>query len=293
MTQSRKVTRPASGAADTDPSPRLRRPATDGRERRPSTGAAHPALTARSVVASTLLGMRPPRLPAALLVRSGELFGIAEGTTRVALSRMVAAGELEPDEGGYRLAGPMLARQERQDQSRRPPSPRWNGSWRMAVVHPQRRSAVARADLRQAMHRLQLAEHRDGVWLRPDNLPADRAPDAQAVADAQCSWLTARPDDDPAALAATLWELDAWASEAETLRAELAEHLPAVDGGDTSALAPGFVLDAAVVRHLLADPRLPDSLVASSWPGAALRADFERYDRAYKAIWRTWFRAQR
>ena len=42
------------------------------------------ALTARSVVASTLLGMSPPRLSSQLLVRSGELFGITEGTTRVA-----------------------------------------------------------------------------------------------------------------------------------------------------------------------------------------------------------------
>ncbi len=72
------------------------------------------ALTARSVVASTLLGMTPPRLSSQLLVRSGELFGIAEGTTRVALSRMVAAGELEAVGGSYQLAGHLLTRQERQ-----------------------------------------------------------------------------------------------------------------------------------------------------------------------------------
>lgn len=254
---------------------------------------ARPTLTARSVVASTLLGIQPPRLPTALLVRSGELFGIAEGTTRVALSRMVAAGELEPDDGGYRLAGPLLARQERQDQSRRSPTRRWDGTWRMAVVRPEPRPAAARADLREAMRRLQLAEHRDGVWLRPDNLPDDRLPEARVVADGQCAWFTARPDGDPAELAATLWDLDAWAAHAEALRAELAAHRPVVEAGDTDALAPGFVLDAAVVRHLLADPRLPDSLLPASWPGAALRDEFERYDRAYKAIWRNWFRAQR
>ena len=71
-------------------------------------------LTARSVIASTLLGIEPPRLPTLLLVRSGELFGISAGTTRVALSRMVAAGELEPDGNGYRLAGHLLDRQARQ-----------------------------------------------------------------------------------------------------------------------------------------------------------------------------------
>ena len=52
------------------------------------------ALTARSVIASTLLGTEPPRLPGRVLVRVGELFGITEGTIRTALSRMVASGEL-------------------------------------------------------------------------------------------------------------------------------------------------------------------------------------------------------
>src|SRR5947209_11480295 len=57
-------------------------------------------------------------LDAATLVRSGELFGIAEGTTRVALSRMVAAGELVAVERGYQLAGALTSRQARQDLSR-------------------------------------------------------------------------------------------------------------------------------------------------------------------------------
>ena len=42
-------------------------------------------LTARSVVASTLLGVRPSELPARSLVASAGLFGIAEGTVRTAV----------------------------------------------------------------------------------------------------------------------------------------------------------------------------------------------------------------
>ena len=49
-------------------------------------------LTARSVLASALLGMDPPELPVAQLVRLTGLFGISENGARVALSRMVAAG---------------------------------------------------------------------------------------------------------------------------------------------------------------------------------------------------------
>ena len=83
-----------------------------------SQGAERP-LTARSLVASTLLGTQPPVLPGRVLVRLAELFGIAEGTTRVALSRMVAAGELEVDDGRYRLVGPaLLARQATQEHGR-------------------------------------------------------------------------------------------------------------------------------------------------------------------------------
>ncbi|HEX8582205.1 MAG TPA: hypothetical protein VF640_07745, partial [Acidimicrobiales bacterium] len=99
-------------------------------------------LTARNVIASTLLGVRPPELAGRVLVRSGELFGIAEGTTRVALSRMVAAGELEADGGRYRLTGRLLARQARQAESRTGATGPWDGTWRLAVVTADRRPAA-------------------------------------------------------------------------------------------------------------------------------------------------------
>ncbi len=155
-------------------------------------------LTARSIVASTLLGVRPSRLPGRSLVASAALFGIAEGTVRTALSRMVTAGELVADDGAYALAGPFLARRERQDASRSGITRPWSGEWDLAVVDGERRPAADRAALRTAMRVLRLAELREGVWLRPDNLDPDRLPDARAVVDAQCLRLRARPDDDPA-----------------------------------------------------------------------------------------------
>ncbi len=141
-------------------------------------------------------------------MRSGELFGISDGTTRVALSRMVAAGELEPDGSGYRLAGHLLDRQARQSASRSAASLAWKGAWTMAVVVDGRRSAAERGELREAMRVLHLAEAREGVWLRPDNLARGHAPEAEAVVTAQCRRFTARPDDeDPVALAGRLWDL--------------------------------------------------------------------------------------
>ena len=58
------------------------------------------------MLASALLGMDPPELPVAQLVRLTGLFGISENRARVALSRMVAADEATTDGAGdYRLIG--------------------------------------------------------------------------------------------------------------------------------------------------------------------------------------------
>jgi phenylacetic acid degradation operon negative regulatory protein len=249
-------------------------------------------MTARSVIASTLLGIDPPRLPALLLARSGELFGISEGTTRVALSRMVAAGELETDDGGYRLAGHLLDRQQRQRVSRAPNSRRWTGDWSMAVVGERRRPAAQRSELRDAMRVLRMAESREGVWLRPDNL-GDHDAGAAAVVTAQCHRFTSRPTDERAVdLAARLWDLPTWAREAEALRTAMAGLVEPLEQGETEPLPSGFVLSATVLRHFLADPLLPAELLPAGWPGDDLRTEYERYDRAYKSVWRGWFGSQ-
>ena len=85
-------------------------------------------LTARSVLASALLGEDPPELPVAHLVHLAGLFGINENRARVALSRMASTGEVTTDGSGrYRLAGHLLDRQGRQSQSRRNPWPTITG----------------------------------------------------------------------------------------------------------------------------------------------------------------------
>lgn len=251
------------------------------------------SLSARSVVASVLLGTSPPRLPTRLLVSAGQLFGIAEGTTRVALSRMVGAGELAPDGDGYRLVGPLLDRQARQAASRQAERRSWTGEWEMAVVEPGSRTAGERSALREAMRQLHLAELREGVWLRPDNLAPTRLPEAAAVVAAQCVRFRSRPGGGDAALAADLWDLGAWADEARRLQADLAGLVGPLEAGRTEPLAPGFVVSAAVLRHLLADPLLPDALLPTGWPGTDLRRDYDRMDVAYQAVLRAWFRTQR
>ena len=242
------------------------------RERKP--------LTARSVLASTLLGLDPPVLPVGRLVETAALFGISENTARTALSRMAAAGEVVADDGRYRLTGRLLERQRRQDEGRRPRRRRWNGRWRLAIVTTDRRGAADRAALRAELTRLRLAEWREGVWARPDNLHLEPA----GLAASHCSWATAELDDAP-----RLWDLDGWAADATSLLGEL-RALP-VD--TTDALAPGFVVSAAVLRHLASDPLLPDELLPDRWPGEELRTTYDEWDRAYRRLLAEWHRSRR
>lgn len=262
-----------------------------------------PTLSARSVLASTLLGTEPPWLPTRLLVRAGELFGIAEGTTRVAISRMQRAGELEAHEDGYRLVGRLLDRQDRQAEGRLSPGGTWDGTWVHAIVVDESRPAAERSALRSAMTTLRLAEERPGVWTRPDNLAADRHPDAMATATAQCRWWRGgRPaaagpgrvdDADPdAVLAAGLWDLAGWSARARDLLDVVTPLHHALDAGESAALRPGFVASAAVLRHLLADPLLPTRLLSDDWPGSDLRERYDAFDRAFRTCLRGWFHEQ-
>lgn len=247
------------------------------------------ALTARSVVASTLLGVDPPWLPALALVRSGELFGLSGSATRTALSRMAAAGDVEAHDGGYRLAGPLLERHTRQQAARAPQVRPWDGTWLLAlVVADGRRPPAERARLREAGRRLRYAEVREGCWSRPDNLDPARAAGEQAVLAAQCTLVRAAVPDDVGAFVAA-FEPDRWAEDARALLTDMGAALPALERHDHTALADTFVLNAAVVRHLLADPLLPPELAPPAWPAEELRQAFARFDAGFKDTWRAWY----
>jgi phenylacetic acid degradation operon negative regulatory protein len=240
-------------------------------------------LTARSVLASALLGMDPPELPVAQLVRLTDLFGISENRARVALSRMVASGEATSDGAGrYRLAGHLAARQSRQSASRAGATTPYDGEWWLAVVTTTGSSADVRGTRRRALAYGRLAELREGVWMRPANVGL-RLPDALG---GDVELMTARPGDAPG-LAHRLWDLREWSDRARLLLQRLDALVP--DGPE--ALAPGFELSAAVLRHLQADPLLPAELLPANWPGGQLRADYDQWDDRYRATLREWSRA--
>lgn len=219
-------------------------------------------LTARSVLLSLLLGSHPPRLAVRTLVMVAELFGIADGTVRVALSRMAADGEVKAEEGNYQLSERLVERQRRQDESRRPPRRPWDGGWELAVIRPGGRAEAQRSTLGD---RLRLAELTSGIWLRPHNL--ERSWPAELLKD----WrrLTGRPDGDPVELATELWDLTGWAAQGEALLSAMA---------DAQTPARRFTLSAAILRHLGRDPLLPDALIPLDWPGDRLRNAYHRFE---------------
>src|ERR1700739_3382010 len=91
-------------------------------------------MTARSVVLSVLLGAHPAWASAAELIRLTDDFGIKEATLRVALTRMVGAGDLIRSADGYRLSDRLLARHRRQDDAMRPRRRAWRGDWLVLIV---------------------------------------------------------------------------------------------------------------------------------------------------------------
>jgi phenylacetic acid degradation operon negative regulatory protein len=237
-------------------------------------------LSARSVVASVLLGTHPPRLSAAGLVELCGRFGISGGTTRVALSRMVAAGELAAEEGHYRLVGEvLLARQRAQDAGLAPPALRWSGAWRMAVVVSPGRTPAERVELRRALADARFAQWREGVWLRPDNLGPPDVP-----ADAPVRWLTVDPDDDPSALAGELWDLAAWSDRGDALLGAAPDEPGDLVGAPPEWAAATFAVAAATLRHLRTDPLLPDALLPAGWPADRLRARYTVYVDAIQRL---------
>jgi len=250
-------------------------------------------LAPRSLIASLLLGMRPPRMPAGRLVEWCGLFGVAEGTARVALSRMVDRGDLKTADGVYELAGRLQDRQFAQEWSLAPRPKAWNGDWLLGVVDAGARTAPERAALREAGRRLRMVELRDGVWCRPDNLPRAAAPaDAWDVADAQCAWWVGRPTADALAGVTERFGVDEWAERARVLRDRLESSSAALDGAAGETIADAFTVGAAALAHVRADPFLPTELCGRNWPGRALRAAYGEYRTAFADAVRDWFRSR-
>lgn len=238
-------------------------------------------LNARSLVLSVLLGLRTPVLPSSSVAQLGEVFGVAPGTLRTAISRMAAAGELAVADGEYRLIGRLLERKAAQDIGRRPAPEEWDGAWWTAVVTAPNRGLAERRAFRTEMANLRMGELRPETWMRPANLDGPAGHDGLAVVRG------ALRGTDPADLAAQLWPLDDLASTATRLLGLIDARLPALRGDDRAELADSIGLSAAVVRFLRAEPLLPPALTPHPWPPDELRRRYRTFDTAFFRLLQT------
>jgi phenylacetic acid degradation operon negative regulatory protein len=265
-------------------------PAVDERRARVADLIGDQSLSARSVLATALLGADQPHLTVGELVAMASLFGITDGAARTCLWRMVSNGELTSDDGTYGLAGSLLERRQRVDEASRIAAARpWDGTWELAVVSLDRRSAADRLALRKAATALHLAELREGVWIRPDNLDPDRLPTLRAVLDRQCVHFHDAATDIPAATVRSLFSLDDWAADARRLTLAMRDEIDA-DADAADDFAYQFGLSVTVVRHLQLDPLLPAELIPQEWPGQDLRSAYRRFNEVFKQRLNTAFK---
>ena len=220
-----------------------------------------PTLSARSVALSVLLGVPQGRLSVRDLLATGEMCDIAPATMRVALSRLVTAGELAVSDGSYALSPAHLKRQHAQQLALEPSTRAWDGSWETAVVVESGRDAADRARLRSDLAAARLAELREGVWMRPTNLVRP------AFGDAHITNLLSRPSD-PELIVRQLWDLAAWAETGNGL-------VEAISTTDLDGRR--FAAATSLIRNLRTDPVLPPELQPADWPSNAMRQSYARY----------------
>lgn len=224
-------------------------------------------VSARSALVRILIAADSPTMTAREICAATTTVGYPESTVRVAVSRMVAAGDLVRENRAYTLTPSLRARRT---ELTAPRTCAWTGDWEQVVVTAVGRPAAERATLRARLLSLRLAELREGVWMRPANLERSWPADL----DDAVIRLRTRPVEEPADLIARLWPLADWSARGHAL-------LAAIETPDPTAR---FAAICAGLDHLTTDPVLPADLAPADWPVTRLRT--------VTADYLAWFAAQ-
>lgn len=230
----------------------------------------------RSIVLSILLGSHPPEMSVSRLLEFTALFGLAPGSVRTALSRMVAAGDLHNHEGRYRLTDRLRERQAQQDAGRSRPTQRWDGTWWFAIVTADRRTVAERREFRERVAGARFGELRPETWLRPANI--DVPLDLPDIAITRGPLIRGSDRE----LVGQLWDLGELEHRASGLldalrgsRTQLRRQSPA------DALPAAFTTMAATQRFLRLEPQLPPELASGS-TSDDLRAIYDEVVRLFE-----------
>ena len=239
-------------------------------------------LSALSAVGSSLTTQQ--------LTACGALFGVDAAAVRVALGRLVKAGDVVTVERGVHELGDkgrpildaILRWRDVPELTRG-----WDGAW--LVVHTAHLGRTNRPRLRRrerALAVLGFAEHTGGMWLRPDNLEEDAdgvlgrlvalglEPEAMVLAGARV--VTASDH------LATLWDRERLEAGYVAARDAMAACTARSDTLTHAELARQTALIGhAVVGMLSFDPLLPEALVDTALRGD-VHADMVAFDELGK-----------
>ncbi len=250
--------------------------------------------TARSLTLDLLSSLRGGAMPVSALVAAARLFRIDENALRVAIARLLGAGQIARDERGqYRLGEAAHAVDRRvlgwREAEQR--TQRWPGGWWLVRAGdlPPARSREHRPRER-ALSLLGFAELAPGLALRPDNLRASLAElrgelrELGLEADAMLVHAS-QLDAGSEARARGLWKREAFRESYRRSLAELEASEARLAGlSEERAMVESFLLGGRVIRELVLDPLLPEPLAPEA-ERRALVAAMRRYDRAGRRAW--------
>ncbi len=250
-----------------------------------------PQPTGKSLTLDLLSTLGGGSMPIAALVAAGELFGIPEGSLRVAVTRLVRSGRVERDErGSYRLGPAAVAvdREVRRWRRLEEQTRRWNGRW--IAVQGAGSDRSARRDGERARRWQGFRELEPGLWVRPDNLRGGVAARREALLGLglEPGCLVFRLDSweaETEARARGLWDAAALVRGYEQATAELERSTRRLDAlPEGEAMVESFQLGGRILRELALDPLLPDELVDPA-PRRGLVRAMAAYDRRGRAAW--------
>ncbi len=249
----------------------------------------------KSFILDLLSTLKRGTMPVGALVEAGALFGIGANNLRVALARLLAAGQVSRDERGrYRLGDgtrPVAKRLTTwRDLERR--TRRWDGGWigvHLATADPK----IGRSERRGRKRALDLLGFEallPNFAIRPDNLQASVGevrddlhgmglPASDLVF--KVSGLASAKD----AAARALWDTENLRKLYRTLLSELGASTSHITDTPThEAMVESFLVGGRALRELVLDPLLPDEICPSAERRALLCA-MKDYDRLGRAAW--------
>jgi phenylacetic acid degradation operon negative regulatory protein len=249
--------------------------------------------TAKRIVLELLTAADSHAGSIAHLIAACDVLGIDEGNVRVAVTRLVAAGTLEPaGRGEYRLGAATRALtaqvtgwRELEKQVRR-----WDGGW--ACVQLGDLGRTDRSALRRRERALRLHGFRElsrGLAVRPDNLAGGVAAlRAQLLAlgvEPAPTFRASELDPETEQRARGLWDRDRLTASYRQTASRIERFIVTV--GDLSprvAARETFLFGSDVLRMIMFDPRLPEPLVDVAARRALVDA-MKRLDTIGRRLW--------